>query len=367
MKVAVFFGGNSCERDISIITALQTMGSMTNHRIMPILMENNSMYTGRAMQNINTYKNIDLSLMDKVCVFEKEIYAIGKGNRMKKLFSPECAMICCHGSYGENGSLQGMLELNDIPYVGSGVLCSAIGMNKIIMKKLFHSMLLNIVPYVKIMRQEIISDMTNAISKVEKLLKYPVIVKPCSQGSSIGIAVAYDRKALLEALMTASYYDSEIIVEKALMEMIELNCAGLRKGEDIIVSAIEQPKSWCDFLTFEEKYFSKSKGGRNFAVDIDTSMQDLIKATTLKICREFGVSGVARVDYMIDKQDNKLYVNEINTIPGSMAYYLYEEIGIEFRELINIMLENALSLHNTQKRIATKFPSRVLDNYNINK
>lgn len=363
MNIAVIYGGKSCERDISVITALQTMGSMQAHTVFPLFIYENKFYTGSGMQNINTYKEFNTEKKKEVIIKNKKLYYLNK-NKLKEAFTPNCAFICCHGGLGENGSLQGLLEMAEIPYTSPSVMSSAIGMNKITMKKILKDMGLNVVPFVEVKKDLICEDMSSAIKEVEKVLDYPVIVKPASQGSSIGIKMARSEKGLIEALITASYYDSQIIVEKAIENMIEINCAGIKEKEKIIISDCEKPVSWNAFLTFNDKYINEGgKGMKSSTRELPANIGDKktweIKDTTRTIYENMIDKGICRVDYMMD-EDKNIFVNEINTIPGSMSFYLFESIGIEFFELINIALNQAIYEKKKQDANLTYFPSRVL-------
>ena len=368
MKVAVFYGGKSCERDISVITALQAMGNMSEHTLLPIYITDNAMYTGSGMQNLNTYRDMKLDKMTELLVKAGVIYSF-KSNKLKELMKPDCALICCHGGTGENGCLQGLLEINDIPYTSAGVLASAIGMDKVMMKRVFAEMLLNIVPYTTVTKEMICEDMDSAIKKVESLLAYPVIIKPCTLGSSIGIKIAKDRAELTEGLITASYFDKMIIVETALMDMTEINCAAVKQDGRIIVSACERPISWHEYLSFEDKYINKSKSMEAAVRELPAKLIDstavCIKGLTKRIYESIGLNGVVRVDFMIDNITRKVYVNEINTIPGSLSYYLFEPQGMEFRELLDIMLNEGIRVKKINDAAQTSFPSRVLNDLNI--
>lgn len=360
------YGGKSCERDISIITALQAMGSMASHTLLPIIMTEEGMFTGSAMQNINTYRDLNTSKMTEVIIKDGRIYAL-RNSKLKELFKPDCALICCHGGAGENGALQGLLDISNIPYTSSGVLGSAIGMDKIIMKRVFSEMLLNIVPYTTVTKDMVCNDMTDCINSIESLISYPVIVKPSAQGSSIGIKIASCKKELIEALVTASYYDRNIIAEEALTDMTEINCAAFKDDKRIVVSALEKPISWNEFLSFDDKYIHKGKGMdsslRELPAKLDDSTATCIKGLTKRIYERFGLKGVVRIDFMIDNKAHKIYVNEINTIPGSLAYYLFEPLGIEFPELINYMLSEAIRHKKLEDATKTDYPSRVLKDY----
>jgi D-alanine-D-alanine ligase len=227
---------------------------------------------------------------------------------------------------------------------------------------------LNIVPYTTVSKEMICNDMTSCISKAESLIAYPVIVKPATQGSSIGIKIAKEKKDLAEALITASYYDKTVIIEEALTDMTEINCAAVRNNGKVVTSAIEKPLSWHEFLSFDDKYVSKGKGmdgsARELPAKLPEQTSKCIRGLTERIYENFGLKGVVRTDFMIDNKSGKIYVNEINTVPGSLSYYLFEPLGIEFPELINIMLNEAVRDKKINDSSVTYFPSRVLSEFN---
>ncbi|MDE6302016.1 MAG: D-alanine--D-alanine ligase, partial [Clostridia bacterium] len=286
-----------------------------------------------------------------------EFYTV-KRSSFVKYFKPDAAFICCHGGEGENGIVQAILEYNGIPNTSPSVLASACGMDKALCKQIFDGMLLNTLPYEVLSREEFESDGKKTVARLESMLEYPLIVKPACQGSSIGISVAENGEQLEFALQVASKFDSKIIVEHKLTDFVEVNCAAFRNGDKIVLSETEQPLTFNDFLTFDDKYMSNGKmggGGHIIPADIG-SLELVVKANTERIYRELDLNGVVRVDYLVDKAHNKVYVNEINTIPGSMAFYLFEPQGVDFKTLISRLIENAVnyqSLHRTPSAYKT--------------
>lgn len=258
----------------------------------------------------------------------------------KKLYKVDCALLCMHGILGEDGTLQGLLEMCGIPYTGSGVGASAIGMNKIRSKMAFESAGLKVLPYTTASHAKYNADAGSVIDSAE-VLGYPVIVKPCNLGSSIGISVAHERAALYAALRIAFEWDDLVIIEKALEDFVEVNCAVLGDSydEQLTVSQTEQPVGWKTFLTFSDKYAGDVKSVRHkIPAQIGAQKNETVQDLAEIAFRAVGCSGVARVDFIVKGDD--IYVNEINTIPGSLSSPLFEG-QMPFSELIEKMIDCA--------------------------
>lgn len=362
-KIAVFFGGRSLESDISVITAMQVLANIDKslYKVEPVYMYEGDFYVHN-VDKLDAFSQFNPLDHTKVLLYKGELYSL-KRNSIAKYFKPDAAFICCHGGEGESGILQALLEYNGIAYTSPSVIASACGMDKALSKQLFDKMLLNTLPYEVVSRDEFESDGERVIQRLESFLSYPLIVKPSCQGSSIGITVAENKEQLEFALQVACKFDSKIIVEHKLTDFVEVNCAAFRDGNNIVLSETEQPLTLNDFLTFNDKYMTNGKmGGGGHIIPADIGTLDLIvKANTERIYHELDLNGVVRVDYLVDKEHNKVYVNEINTVPGSMAFYLFEAMGIEFKSLISRLLDNAVnyqSLHRTPSVYKTDVLSR---------
>ena len=364
-KLAVIFGGDSCERDVSVITGLQAIDAIDKNRF-----EARGFFFSRGR-----FYTADNLKVEDFCAFEparfKEVllhcgafYEI-KGSKIKKFFQPEAALMCAHGGDGENGVLSGYLEMMGVPYTCSGVLGSAIGMDKAVSKELFQSMLLNVVKYLVVTRSDIEGNPDATLLHIETFLDYPLIVKPAMQGSSIGIEKARDRSSLLRALEIAASFGEKIVVEKYLEDFKEVNCACFFDGEKIVVSETEEPYSLNEFLTFEDKYISNQKTfGRKIPASISEEEAAVIKSTTERIYSELELFGVVRMDYLVCRKTGKVFINEINTIPGSLAYYLFEPLGITYSDLVEKMVNAAVARRDRQLKEKTTFKSEVLKHYN---
>ncbi len=360
-KVALIFGGRSIESDISVITAMQVLKHIdtAEYSVEPVFMYDGDFYV-RGLFKLDDFKQFNPTLHSKALLYRGAFYTL-KRDSLSRYFKPDIALVCCHGGEGENGTLQAVLEYNSIPYTSTGILGSAAGMDKAISKQLFDGMLLNTLPHEVIARQELKENRDNVFFHLESFLNYPMIVKPSAQGSSIGIGVANNREELDFAMEVAARFDSKIIVEQKLTDFVEVNCAAFRDGKEIVLSETEQPLTLNDFLTFEDKYMGGGKregGGHIIPADVG-SLDSIIKANTERIYRELDLNGVVRMDYLVDRTRNKVYINEINTIPGSMAYYLFEPVGISFEKLISKLIENAQDFH-FQRRTQTVYKTEVL-------
>lgn len=394
--LAVFFGGRSVEHDISIVTGLQLMENMNTDRYdcLPVyIAQDGKWYTGEALKNLDFMRTFRPDDKGVQSVFlppipgEAALTGHSKGLLGTKVetFPFDVAILCMHGLNGEDGSLQGVLELANIPYSSSGLLGSAAGMDKILMKAAFAGAGIPVVDSHGFLRDEWETNPDDVVTAIEDKMEYPLIIKPANLGSSIGIGRAEDRDGLYGCVEVALRYDSRIIVEHAIVDMMEINCSVLGYGNELTPSVCEQPVSWQEFLSFEEKYLQQNADGKLSATTPSGDMQsmsrivpapipdevrDHIQELSCRIFRLMDCKGVVRIDFMIDKaHDFQVYANEINTIPGSMAYYLWQENGMSYARLIDKLVELALDAHREKNRNTYAFDSDVLKkvNYSGNK
>lgn len=347
MKYGILFGGRSYEHDISVITAAQAAATIKGEAV-PIYARDGSFYLVKSEMNVNAFAAKEVRLRE--AHFERKG---GKGCLVcggKKIFL-DCMILCCHGGEGEDGRFSALMEVFDIPYTASDPLASAVTMDKRAAKIFFDHFGF---PNAK-------GRFLHVGEDLEKLsaLRFPLIVKPARLGSSIGIAVAKGESALKEALLTAFEFDDDVLVEEVVEGATELNCAAFREGENVVVSAVESPVSWHEFLTFDDKY----RGGKyKYGSDVptDPSLEKRVREMTESVYRALGLFGIARVDYLYDKAQDVLYINEVNSQPGSLAYYLFEKVGIPFSELLERVGRAALA--RAKKKGIISFNSGVLDN-----
>lgn len=385
IKVGVIFGGSTVEHEISIISAVQAMGHLNQdkYEIVPIYVDKNKdWYTGKMLMDIAVYK--DFNDLKK---FAKQVALIKKGDNFYlqtlRLFKRNIAQIdiafpIVHGNNAEDGTLAGYLDTIGIPYVGSKVLGAAMGQDKVITKQVMKSCNIPIVDYTWFYDTEY-SNFESDIKKEVKKIGYPVVVKPASLGSSIGIMRANDEEELSEAVMEASKYDTKIVVEKAITNLIEVNCSVLGNYEYQELSAIEEVISSDDILSYSDKYIgSKTKGGtkskmsgskgmlmadRIIPARIDSKTEEEIKKISKETFKALNLSGLCRIDFLVDKETGKVYVNEPNTIPGSLSFYLWEPIGKKYPLLLDDMISLAIKEYKRKNQKTSTFDTNVLSNF----
>lgn len=342
-RLGVFFGGVSAESDVSVLTAMQVFGAvdLSKYEVVPVFMDG-AWWTGQDLTDLRAFRPFEPKAHTEVVLRGRSLYKV-RGKRAKHLVDLDCALICCHGGEGENGSLQGLFETQGLPYTSTPVEGSALCMNKARFKAVLTALKYRHAKHVAVSREEFFSDRVSVLSKIVKRQGFPVIVKPASLGSSIGVTSAKNREELEEALALCFALSGEVVVEREVSDKCELNCACVRYDDDLFVSAVERPKKEDGVLTFEDKYVAGNKEGslREIPADIPLELAKEVRATTLKLYRDFNLSGVVRVDYIWDRSKNELLVNEINTVPGSLAYYLFEPCGISFATLIDMLVDEA--------------------------
>lgn len=387
IQLGVIFGSRSCEREVAIISAVQLMNHVDTEKydVIPVyISEQGVWYTGDALRDIKSYtpfnpdkKGIEQVALD-ITAGSGALIATRPG---KGLFGHatqvvaarlEVCVIVMHGLNGEDGTLQGMLELANLPYTSTGVAGSAIGMDKIMMKQFFRGAgELPVLPDCWFTRSAWEKDREVILNEVESKLGYPVFVKPANLGSSIGVSRADDREGLVDSLELAFDYDRRVLVEKGLDKPIELNCSVLGYDDDVEASPIEMPLSSEQFLDFREKYMANggSKGmaslHRVLPAPIEDSLRDEIQALSCRIFRMLDCKGVVRIDYMFDRASSKIYITEINTIPGSLAFYLWENKGVKYRELIDRLVDCAKRAHEDKNLRNYAFTSDILKSVSL--
>ena len=380
-QLGVFFGSRSCEREVSIISAIQLMrhADTEKYDVIPVYIdEHGGWYTGEKLKDIHSYQPFQPNQAGIVRVYLDMTSGSGAlltTERGKGLFSREeiravaridVFVVVMHGMNGEDGTLQGMLELANVPYTSSGVGASALGMDKILMKQFFRGADLPVLPSVWYTMTEFQADPGRILKETEEVLGYPVYVKPAKLGSSIGVSRAENGEELREALELAFEYDRRVLVEKGLTKPVELNCSVLGYDGETTASPIEMPISGEEFLDFKEKYLAGggSKGmaslHRVLPAPIEDDLRIRIQEMSKSIFRMMDCKGVVRIDYMFDRDSGGLYITEINVIPGSLAFYLWENAGMPYRELIDRMVELAEKAHLDKNQANYAYTSDIL-------
>lgn len=374
LKVGFIYGGISTEHEISIISALQAINNMNidKYDVVPIYLSKNGVfYTGKYLLNIDNYK--DLSLIPKKC---KEVSIIKKNNDFallsvnfphKILANIDIFFPVVHGYNVEDGSIAGFLETIGAPYAESDLYASLIGQDKVIQKMVFKENEINVVPYTYFYENEYLDNEEEIISKINEL-SFPVIVKPARLGSSVGINIAADEVSLKEAINEALKYDEKIIVEKVIENLKELNCSVLGDKDLYKPSLIEEVSAKENILSYEDKYISgsKSKGmasaSRKVPADISKKLTKEIENMSVRACKALNTSGIVRIDYLYDTKNEKVYLNEINIIPGSLSFYLWKDT--KYKDLLASIIELGIKKYKNKSKKQTSFETNVLQNFN---
>ncbi len=382
IRLGVFFGGKSVEHEVSVISALQACRSLNRdkYEVIPIyITKNTEFYIGENIGKIEAYKNIPSLLKES-----SRVIPVGNNGTVELLHYPmkkfgnniaaviDCAIPIVHGTNVEDGALQGFLQTLGIPYASCDVLSSAVGMDKYVMKTVFADNGIPVLPATVVNIKEFTRSQDTIVSLIESRTEYPVIVKPVNLGSSVGIRKAKDREELLDALDYAFTFAIKVLVENAVTDLKEINCSVLGDYESAEASECEEPVANDEILSYQDKYVggTKSSGGksgmaslkRKIPADITPGMREEIRTLAVKAFKVLGCSGVARIDFMLDKTSGKIYLNEINTIPGSLAFYLWEPLGLKYTELLDRMIALAFKRERENKSISFSFDSNILEN-----
>ncbi len=379
LNLAVLFGSRAAEHDVSIVSGLQLLENVDKQKYdsYPVyISRTGEWFVGEPLRDIKCYRNFDPNTKGLTRVYLPPmpncggLYSLSSGGLFQKagakVAQMDCAILAFHGMHGEDGSMQGLFELCDIPYSSVGVTGSGVGMDKIIMKAVFESMGLPVLPAKYCYRTQWQQEPERILDDMEQIGEYPLYVKPANLGSSIGIGRATDRESLRAAIEVASHYDRRILIEKGIDKPREINCAGLGYGATCQPSVCEQPASWSEFLSFDDKYTrgAKSKGmqslARQIPAPIGEEMTKRIQGMTCDIFKMLECKGVVRIDYMIDESKGEVYVNEINTIPGSFAFYLFEPLGIPYPQLIDKLVEYAFAAQKEKRESVFAYDSELL-------
>ncbi len=379
IRVGVFFGGKSVEHEVSIISAIQAINAFNREKydIIPVyITKNNELYTGEAAGKIEEYRNIPALLKKST-----RVIAVNEGNKTKLVCYPmkkfgdstvveiDVAFPIVHGTNVEDGALQGFFQTLNIPYVGCDVISSAVGMDKYVMKTVLKDNDIPVLDCVTVIASEFNKDPDAVVEKIKNKVGLPAIIKPINLGSSVGIKVGKDDESLRDALDFAFGFSTKILAERAITNLREINCSVCGDCDEAKASECEEPVSTDEILSFEDKYVGGSKSSkssgmaslkRKIPADISDEMRTEIREMSVKAFKCLGCSGVARIDYMLDVEQNKLYLNEINTIPGSLAFYLWEPLGTKYSQLLDIMVTLALKRERELKNLNFTFESNIL-------
>jgi len=368
-KVLIIFGGMSCEHDISIVSTFQCLKNFDAYLydIILVYIDKNGVWRlvnelslESFLKNREKLKEVQLGINENV-LYKK----VGNG-KYKKVSNIDMVFPIMHGLNGEDGAIAGLLKMSNIPYVGCDNESAVIGIDKILFKKCCNNL-----PLLKYEVVEIndIKNIENIKDRVKNKIGYPCIIKPSKLGSSIGINFCKNEENLLNLLKNSLNFDKKLIIEPFIEEMREFNIAIFSYCGDVVFSEIEEPILKEKILTFKDKYmnFSEQETFKNIPANISKKLRSEICELAKKCYIECGCSGVVRIDFIFDNKNKKLYINEINTIPGALALYLFETNNIERKDVINKIIHEALRVYNSDRNIQTVFNSDVLNNKNLSK
>ena len=380
-QVAFVFGGESVEHEISIITGIQALLSFENEKCEVFALyiaKDGAMYVGDVLNDIENFK--DLGAIKENA---QRVILVREGKRTKLIGYPfkrlskgfereiDLAFLCVHGTNVEDGALQGYFKTLGVPIVGCDVISAALGMDKFKQKAVLKDAGVKVLDAILLTYSDY-ENMDAAKSKVEEKFSYPVIVKPNNLGSSVGISIAESADMLTNCLDEAFTYANTVLVERAIENLEELNCSVLGDVEEAQVSEIERPISSDEILSYEDKYLrgGKTNGSatsgmasvtREIPADIDDETRSFVEKQARLAFKALGCSGVSRLDFLVDKDLGEVYFNEINTIPGSLAFYLWEAKGVSYKELLNRCIEIANKNERRQSSITFSFDTNVLN------
>lgn len=386
LQLGVFYGSRTCEHDVSIISAVQLMRAADREKydVIPVyISKQGEWYTGEALLDMSTYTPFDPAKKGVIRVNPDLTAGSGALTRIehgKGLFGKDrevvvarldCAIPVFHGMHGEDGTVQGVLELCNLPYSSSGVGASAIGMDKVYMKQFFRGAGFPVLPDCWFLRHAWDKDRSGVLDQIEKTLPYPVFTKPASLGSSIGVSRANNREELEAALELAFDFDRKVLVEQGLNKPLELNCSVLGYNGEAQASEIEMPVTGGDLLSYLDKYGSSggSKGmaslKRVLPAPIEPELREKIQKLSVDIFNNMDCKGVVRIDYMFDAASNGLYITEINTLPGSMAFYLWEATGLPYKAMIDKLVEFAMHAKQDKDDSNYAYSSNILNDVSL--
>lgn len=360
LRVGVVFGGRSVEHEVSLVSAASVMNALDKEKyeIVPIGISSEGRWlsSSDALKLLKEKVNIDgqpehLIVPDPR---KKALVPLGFSNQSKPV---DVLFPVLHGTYGEDGTIQGLFELADIPYVGAGVLCSAVGMDKVVQKELLRQAKIPVTPGIWLFLHEFESNRKKFISTAEKALRYPIFVKPANLGSSIGITKAHNRSELITAIQRAGEYDRKILIEKGIENSREIECSVLG-NDDPIASVVGEIIPSNEFYDYDAKYVD-GKSTAIIPAKIPKAIANKVREIAVRSFKILDCAGMARVDFLVTKKTNKIYLNETNTIPGftsiSMYPKLWQASGVSYPELLNRLIELARERHRTKQHLKTTY------------
>ena len=386
LNIAVFFGGESVEHEVSIISAHQAIEALDKNKynVIPVYVsKERKLYVSDLLKDISNYKDL------KHLIFQcTQVSITSEDNRVvirpvkPSLFGPkelgtiDVAIPVMHGTNGEDGTIQGFFEMLKVPYAGCDLYGAAIGQDKVLQKNVLSDNNLPITNWFWVYGSEMDTRQSEILDKVHRLI-YPVIIKPARTGSSVGISIAHNDEEYLACFDEARQYDEKIITEKVVKPMREINCSVVGDSYSCVASVLEEVSSVSqdELLSFSDKYLgggksSKTQGSKGMAstarivpAPLTDEQTRLVQQLAKETFRVLGTSGVCRIDFLMDADTKKVYVNEINTIPGSLAFYLWQAAGVSFSELMDKLVELALDRERRRSKMTFSYETNILSNF----
>ncbi len=380
VNIAVFFGCRSVEHEVSIISAVQAMRAIDRKKydVTPVYVDKNGeMYTGDGLFEIENYRNLPKLL--KVC---KKVYFVRENGKVlmkaqiKGVFSKQkdvaidIAFPIVHGTNCEDGTIQGLFEFLNLPYIGCDIISSAVGMDKAVFKDVLKNAGLPVLECICIYAKEYIKNKQEFAEKIKEKIGFPLIVKPVNLGSSVGITKVNTEDEFDNAMMFAFSFTDRVLVEHAITNLREINCSVVGDCDNYEASVCEEPIANDKILSYKDKYLANSKNSgaskgmasldRKIPADLSEEKAQEIRDLACKVFKAIGANGVVRIDFMIDTETDTVYANEINTIPGSLAFYLWEATGIKYTALIDRLVDLTFKRARTRDNITYTIDTNIL-------
>ncbi len=364
--VAVIFGGRSVEHDVSIVTGHQIMGAFPKdlYEVVPVyISRDGAWFTGAPLLDLDNFANKGLLQLEGVasCLLSPDTRHHGLiVNPLAGRFSKsavkriDVAFPALHGTHGEDGSLQGLLELADVPYVGYATLGSALTNDKAMTKMVLRQADVPVLEDVVFSRESWLYQPDQVLEEIQQSLAFPLFIKPATLGSSIGISRADSLPLLRAGIDIAANFDRRIMVEPAIVNGIEINCSVIGFGDEFQASTLEQPLSWDDFLSYEDKYLRGDEGMKSaeriIPAPVNDALTSRLQQLSLRAFQAVDGRGIARIDFLVRPEQGEIYLNEINTMPGSLALYLWREEGLPPSQLVHRLVDLAREAHAEKRR-----------------
>ncbi len=389
--VGVFFGGKSVEHEVSIISALQVIENLDHEKyeVVPVyISKDNRFYTSELLTRVEEFRDIE-----NVKRIANEVYFTHENSKMvlnskgglfrKKLAKLDIVFPVVHGLNVEDGTLEGFLEMFNVPYVGPDVCASAVGMNKIIFKKVLEASNIPVIEYETLNVSEFEEDVDKAYEKIMKKLSLPIIVKPANLGSSVGIEVIKTQEEFKEKMENVFAFCENVLIERCVTNLREINCSVIGNYASQEVSVLEEPIKNDEILSYKDKYmgdgakgaklgakstkFGGTKGSgmaslsRKIPAELEKEQEESIYNYAKETFKILNCEGISRIDFILDGDNNKIYVNEINTIPGSLSYYLWSAKGVEFSDLLDKAIRYAIKRQERRSKITYSTDVNILN------